>query len=135
MDSAPPALKQRELVFSGEPPGQAERAFELLSGLDDLRVERGERPNTLLVSYSLLDYSLEGLEHALTKENFRLEDSALNQIAKKLTYYREEVEYHNLNIPEHHVNNSRTPEIFAHAYEQHLHGDHDDTPPELREYK
>ena len=136
MDGVPAdALKQRELVFSGNPPGQAERAFELLSGLDDLRVERGARPNSLLISYSLLNYSLEGLERALIGEDFRLEDSAINQIAKKLTYYREEVEYHNLNVPERHVDNRRNAEIFVKAYDRHLHGDHDDTPPELREYR
>lgn len=135
MDGAPPdAVKQRELVFSATPAGQVERAFELLSGLSDLRVERGTRPGRLLVSYSLLDYSLEGLEHALLKEGFQLEDSALDQIGKKLIYYREEVEYHNLNVPERH-NSARNREIFVKAYEHHLHGDHDDTPPELREYK
>jgi len=135
VNAAPPdAVKQRELVFAGTPAGQVDRAFELLSGLDDLRVERGARPGSLLLTYSLLDYSLEGLEHALLKEGFCFDDSALNQIGKKLIYYREEVEYHNLNVPERH-NNSRNREIFVKAYEHHLHGDHDDTPPELREYK
>lgn len=127
-------IKQRELVFSANPPGQAERAYLLLSGLDGLQVERCSRPDTLLISYSLLDYALESLEQALVKEGFVLDDSALGQIGKKLTYYREEVEYHNLNIPERHAKD-RKSEIFIKAYEHHLHGDHDDTPPELREYK
>lgn len=135
MAAAPPdAMKQRELVFSRSPADQVERAFELLSGLDGLCVARGSRPNSLLVTYNLLDYSLEGLEHALLKEDFRLEDSALNQIGRKLTYYREEVEYHNLNVPQR-PDHNRNREIFVKAYEHHLHGDHDDTPPELREYK
>lgn len=135
MAAAPPdALKQRELVFSGDPPGQVERAFELLSGLDGLGVERGSRPNSLRITYNLLDYALENLEQALVKEGFRLDDTALKQIGKRLTYYREEVEYHNLNVPEWHAQ-KRNREIFVKAYEHHLHGDHDDTPPELREYK
>lgn len=128
------ALKQRDLVFSVDPPGQVERAFELLSGLDGLRVEYGSRPNSLRITYSLLDYALESLEQALVKEGFRLDDTALEQIGKKLTYYREEVEYHNLNVPQRLAKNRRN-EIFVNAYEHHLHGDHDDTPPELREYK
>jgi len=135
MTAAPPeTLKQRELVFSGEPPGQAERAFELLSGLDELQVEHGNNPNSLRISYSLLDYSLEALEQALIKQGFRLDDAALDQIGKKLTHYREEVEYHNLNVPQRLAKN-REREIFVKAYGHHLHGDHDDTPPELREYK
>ena len=135
MTAAPPeALKQRELLFSGEPPGQVDRAFELLSGLDDLRVERGNRPNSLHITYSLLDYDLESLVQALIGEGFHLDDTALEQIGKKLTYYREEVEFHNLNVPERLTKNRKT-EIFVKAYDHHLHGDHDDTPPELREYK
>ncbi|HEY5994218.1 MAG TPA: hypothetical protein VIU46_06400 [Gallionellaceae bacterium] len=135
MTAAPPeTVKQRELVFSTHPPGQADRAFQLLTGLEDLQVERCKRPNALLITYSLLDYALESLEQALVKEGFCLEDSTLGQISKKLTYYREEVEYHNLNIPDRHARD-RKREIFIKAYEHHLHGDHDDTPPELREYK
>lgn len=135
MANAPPgSLKQRELMFSGEPAGQVERAFELLSGLEDLHVECGNLPNCLRITYSLLDYSLEALEQALVKQGFRLDDTALDQIGKKLTHYREEVEYHNLNVPQR-LTKSREREIFVKAYEHHLHGDHDDTPPELREYK
>lgn len=135
MTAQPPdALKHRELVFSSDPAGQVERALELLSGLDELQVARGTRPNSLCITYSLLDYSLETLEHAMIMEGFRFDETALDQIGKKLIYYREEVEYHNLNVPERHTK-SRKSEIFVKAYEHHLHGDHDDTPPELREYK
>lgn len=130
----PDAIKHRDLVFADDPPGQVERAFALLAGVKGLQVERGSEPNCLHITYSLLDYSLETLEHALAKQGFHLEDSTLGQISRKLTYYREEVEYHNLNIPERHTK-SRQSEIFVKAYEHHLHGDHDDTPPELREYK
>ncbi len=130
----PDTVKQRELVFAANPPGQADRAYHLLSGVEGLQVERGGNPDSLLVTYSLLDYALESLEQALISEGFLLSDSTLGQISKKLTYYREEVEYHNLNIPDRHAKD-RKREIFVKAYEHHLHGDHDDTPPELREYK
>jgi hypothetical protein len=130
----PDAIRHRDLVFADDPPGQVERAYALLSGLDGLQVERGVDSSCLHVSYSLLDYSLETLELALIKQGFHLDNSTLTQIGRKLTYYREEVEYHNLNVPERHTK-SRQSEIFVKAYEHHLHGDHDDTPPELREYK
>lgn len=134
MSAPPETIKQRALIFTADPPGQAERAYVLLKGLDNLTVERGDQPNALLVRYSLLDYSLEGLERALIKEGFRFDDNALTQIGKKLIHYCEDVEYHNLNTPER-LTKNREREIFVKVYDHHLHGDHDDTPSELREYK
>lgn len=128
------ASKCRELVFTDQPRGQAERAYELLSGLDDLEVERGNHANCLRIRYSLADYSLEGIEQALVEEGFHMEDGPLNHIERKLIHYREAVEFHNLNVPQWRAA-WRDREIFARAYEHHLHGDHDDTPQELREYR
>lgn len=130
----PEAVKHRELVFASEPPGQAERAFELLKGLDNFQVERSADPNRLRISYSLLDYSLQGVEQALIEEGFRLDGAALSQIENKLIRYRERVEFHNLIVPQW-PTQGREREVFVKAYERHLHGDHDDTPEELREYK
>lgn len=126
--------KQRELFFSSEPEGQVERAYVLLSGLEGLKVERGSHPNSLLISYSLVDYSLDGLEQALLNEGFHFDDGVLQQISKKLIHYCEDVQYHNLNTPEHKTK-SRQHEIFVKVYEHHQHGDHDDTPEELRDSK
>lgn len=136
MADLPDAMKHRELVFTDNPPGQVDRAIALLSRLQGLHVERAATPNCLHISYSLLDYSLEILEGGLSKAGFQFADSTLGQIGKRLTYYQEEVEYHNLNVPEpDRYARTRKNEIFVKAYEHHLHGDHDDTPPELREYK
>lgn len=134
MSTPPEAWKQRELLFSRDPPGQAQRALELLEGLDNLKVSPGSEPNSLSIGYRLLDYSLEGLEQALANEGFRFDDSALSQISRKLIHYCEEVEYHNLQTPEWH-SKARAREIFVKVYDHHLHGDHDDTPQELREYR
>jgi hypothetical protein len=134
MITPPESLKQRELLFAGHPVGQAERALELLKGLENLEVEFGTHPNSLCISYNLHDYSLERLEHALIREGFRLDNTSLQQISRKLIYYREKVEYHNLNIPQRPAKD-RERAVFVRAYEHHLHGDHDDTPQELREYK
>lgn len=126
--------KQHVLYFAADPAGQIERAYKLLNGLEDLRVEMGNEPDSLLVGYSLLHFSLERLETALIKEGFHFKENMLHKLSKKLIYYCEDVQYHNLNTPEH-LTKSIQSEIFSKIYEQHPHGDHDETPKELREYK
>lgn len=132
--ASPKLLKQRELVFSANPPGGSERALELLSRIERLHVERGPRKNSLWIKYSLLDYTLEYLESLLIREGLHLEDGARHRVSRRLTHYLERVESHNLNVPDWHAQNRKT-EAFMNVYDHHLHGDHDDTPPELREYR
>ena len=127
-------LAIHDLYFAAEPAGQLERAQVLLGGLANLQVENGAEPNSLRISYSLRDYSLEGLEAALKKAGFCFKENLLNKLGKQLIYYCEEVQYHNLSTPEH-LTKSNTPVVFAKLYENHPHGDHDDTPKELRENK
>jgi len=134
MDKSEEPLAYHDLFFAAEPAGQLERAHALLAGLENLRVEKGEEPNSLRISYSLRDYSLERLEAALKNAGFNFRENLLDKLGKKFIYYSEEVQYHNLNTPEH-LTKSNTPVIFAKLYENHPHGDHDDTPKELREYK
>ena len=131
---SPDALTSHDLFFAAEPAGQLERAQALLGGLENLGVEKGLDPNSLRIHYSLRDYSLEGLEAALKKAGFYFKENLLNKLGKKLIFYCEEVQYHNLNTPEH-LTKSNTPAVFAKLYENHPHGDHDDTPKELREIK
>lgn len=128
------ALTSHELFFAAEPAGQLERAQTLLAGLEKLKVAPGIEANSLRISYSLRDYALEGLEAALKKAGFCFKENLLDKLGKKLIFYVEEVQYHNLNTPEH-LTKSNTPAVFAKLYENHPHGDHDDTPKELREYK
>jgi len=127
-------LTYQDLLFAAEPAGQLERAYDLLAGLENMHVEKTTELNSLRISYSLRDYSLEGLEAALKKAGFYFKETLLDKLGKKFIYYCEEVQYHNLNTPEH-LTKSNTPVIFAKLYENHPHGDHDDTPKELREYK
>lgn len=127
-------LAYHDLFFAEEPAGQLERAYVLLSGLENLQAAKGVEPNSLRVGYSLRDYSLAGLEAALKNAGFCFKENLLDKLGKKFIYYCEEVQYHNLNTPEH-LTKSNTPVVFAKLYENHPHGDHDDTPKELREYK
>jgi hypothetical protein len=79
--------KQRDIVFSEDPPGQIEPARQLLSGLPDCKVEYSNTPNTLRVSYNLRHYTLEGLENVLTEQGFRLDHSMLRSIERNVIYY------------------------------------------------
>ncbi len=126
--------KQRVLFFSEGQANRFDQAYLLLSGLENFHVERGPRSNSLLIRYSIQHYSLEALEKALVREGFRLKYSLLGKIKKQLIHYCEDVQYHNLKTPEPRTKNN-SQEIFIKAYEHHPHGNHDDTPKELREFK
>lgn len=124
--------KERVLVFSAEPEEKLEQAFVLLSGLNNFHVEKGPLPQSLRIKYNVAHYSLEGLEKALQKEGFRFEYSLLGNIKRHLIHYCEDVQYHNLKTPEPRTKNN-TQEVFVKAYEQHPHGDHDETKPLSRQ--
>jgi hypothetical protein len=126
--------KQRLLFFSEDPANQLDQAYLLLSELENFHVERGAPPNSLLIRYSIQHYSLEALEKALAREGFRLKSSLLGNIKNQLIHYCEDVQYHNLKTPEPRTKNN-SHEIFVKAYDHHPHGNHDDTPKELREFK
>ncbi len=126
--------RQRDIVFSPEFPGQVARACQLLSGLPDCKVEYGDSPNTLRVAYNLHHYTLDGLEAALTEEGFHLDHSTVHRIGRQIIYYCEDTARHNLDIPSHSTKDNER-EIFINVYNHEPHGDHDDTPPELRDYK
>lgn len=134
MGKADDTLTHHDLFFAEEPAGQLERAYVLLNGLEKLQVEKLAEPSRLRISYSLHDYSLEGLEAALKKAGFCFKENLLNKLSKQLIYYCEDVQHHNLNTPVQ-LTKSSNPAVFAKLYENHPHGDHDDTPKELREYK
>jgi hypothetical protein len=67
-------------------------------------------------------------------QGFVLDDGLLHRIARQVIYYCEDTCCHNMDIPEHHTKKNEQ-EVFAEVYNHHLHGDRDDTPPELRKYK
>jgi hypothetical protein len=126
--------KQRELVFSDNPANQLDQAYLLLSGLENFHVERTVNSNSLLIRYSVQHYSLEGLEKALAKEGFQLQYTPLGRLVRQFIHYCEDVQYHNLKVPEHNTKSAH-PEVFVKAYENHPHGDRDDTPKDMRDFK
>ncbi len=126
--------RQHDIVFSAEPPDQIGRAYRLLSGLPGCKVEYSDTANALRISYNLHDYTLEGLENGLAEEGFHLDHGVLHDIGRKVIYYCEDTVCHNLDIPAH-PTKQNTREVFVMAYDHKPHGDHDDTPPELRDYR
>ena len=126
--------KQREIVFSVDVPEQIEYAYQFLSGLADCKVERATNPNTLSVTYNLHNHTLQGLENALTEAGFHLDRSVLHNIERNVVYYSEDTICHNMDIPMKPTKKNER-KVFIKAYDQEPHGDHDDTPPELRDYK
>jgi len=88
----------------------------------------------LIVSYNLHHYTLNGLEEGLTEEGLHLDHSPLHSIGRQVIYYCEDTACHNLDIPIQSTK-KKEREVFVKVYDQQPHGDHDDTPPELRDYK
>jgi hypothetical protein len=124
--------KIREIVFHDLPVGQALRALVLLEGLDGLAVTVGADGRRLIVRYSVCEYTLEGLETALTSEGFHLDNSLLSKLKRALAYFCEGVQRQNVAANEPDI---KSQQAFMKVYERHLHGDCDDTPEEWRSYK
>jgi hypothetical protein len=125
--------KQREIRFDGLPPGQAAKALALLAGLENLKATPGNHKNAVNVVYQLTEYTFEGLENALSAQGFHLDNSLYSKVVRAIVYFCEDTQLRNLRSPERLIKKSN--EVYVKAWDHHPHGDHDDTPPELREYK
>ncbi|HEX5127200.1 MAG TPA: hypothetical protein VFW00_10715 [Rhodocyclaceae bacterium] len=125
-------LRQREIRFDTRLPDQAERAAESLKRIPGIGIEsRG--PHTLKISYSVAVHSLEDIEAHLGELGFRFDHSLYNRFARAAVHFFEGTQRRNLIAPQRLLKKSN--EVYMKAYEQHTHGDHDDTPVELRDYK
>lgn len=129
-----PIRKERTIRFAEFPPGQIPEACDFLGGLQNLEISPNREDFSIGVAYDLHYHSLEELETALEDKGFHLECSLLNKLIRALIYYVEETEIHNLDAPTRLLKKSQN-EAYTQAWERHPHGDHDDTPPEWREYK
>lgn len=126
--------KRRELVFTSEPADQVNRALEILNGLPDIKAERTDNANMLSIRYNLRNYTLAGLEHALTLEGFKLDHSFLHHVARNIIYYCEDTSLHNMEIRGH-VTKKNEKDVFAEVSGQHPHNDLAGKPPDLREFE
>lgn len=130
----PPIRKERNVLFSKFPPGQVPEASDFLSKLKDLEVAPRIERRTVGVAYDLHQHTLQELEGRLEEQGYHLDNTLMSKMMRALIYYVEETQLHNLDAPERPLKKSQH-EAYTHAWERHPHGDHDDTPPEWREYK
>lgn len=129
-----PIRKDRTILFSKFPPGQVPEAGDYLSKLESVEVEARDERKALDVAYDLRQHSLQELEGSLEDKGYHLDNTLMSKMMRALIYYVEETQLHNLEAPDRPLKRSQS-EAYTHAWERHPHGDHDDTPPEWREYK
>jgi hypothetical protein len=126
--------KKREILFAKFPPGQVPEAAEDLGTLDDVAVEPKYEKRSLGVAYELSAHTLRELDEHLIDKGYHLDNTLLSKLTRALIYYIEDTQLHNIGAPEKRLKRS-SQEAYVKAWEHHPHGDHDDTPPEWREYK
>ncbi|MFA5242856.1 MAG: hypothetical protein WC029_15465 [Sulfuricella sp.] len=93
------AEKTREIWLASLPPHQVESALALMESLPDLTVRRHPSGHCVIVTYDILDYSLEALESLLVATGHRLEMALLIKIKRAMAYYGEACLRSNLNVP------------------------------------
>ena len=126
--------KKREIQFSKFPPGQVPEAADDLQHLVDIDVQPKYEKRALGVTYDLQQHTLKELDEHLIDKGYHLDNTLMTKLTRALIYYVEETQLHNMTAPEKRLKRS-AQEAYVHAWEHHPHGDHDDTPPEWREYK
>ena len=132
--SGPDLKKKREILFSKFPPGQVPEAADNLQHLESVEVDPQFDKRSVGVAYELTDHTLRELDEHLVEKGFHLDNTLLTKLTRALIYYVEETQLHNIDAPERRLKRS-SQEAYGKAWEQHPHGDHDETPPEWREYK
>lgn len=126
--------KQRDILFSKFPPGQVPEAADDLGRVGGVDVEPKYDKRAVGVGYELTEHTLEELESQLVDKGYHLDNTLMSKLVRALVYYVEETQLHNLDAPEKRLKRT-SQRAYVKAWEQHPHGDHDDTPPEWREYK
>lgn len=132
--SSPDLKKRRDIIFSRFPPGQVPEAADNLRSLDQLAVEAKLDKRAVGVSYELTHHTFQELEERLLDKGYHLDNTLMSKLVRALVYYVEETQLHNLGAPERRLKRT-SQQAYVRAWEHRPHGDHDDTPPEWREYK
>lgn len=126
--------KHREILFAKFPPGQVPEAADDLQRMDEVEVAPKTEKRVVGVTYELLQHTLQELEDHLEDKGFHLDNTLMSKLTRALIHYVEDTQLHNLGAPEKRLKLT-SAKAYVNAWEQHPHGDHDDTPPEWREYK
>lgn len=126
--------KHREILFSKFPPGQVPEAADDLKHLEEVEVALKVEKRAVAVDYELQQHTLQELEAHLEDKGYHLDNTLMSKLTRALIHYVEDTQLHNLGAPELRLKRS-SQEAYVKAWEQRPHGDHDDTPPEWRDYK
>lgn len=132
--AGPDLKKNREILFSKFPPGQVPEATDDLQRLDALEVRPNLERRAVGVRYELTQHTLLELEEHLEDKGYHLDNTLFSKLTRALIHYVEDTQLHNLGAPEKRLKRT-SQQAYVKAWEHHPHGDHDDTPPEWREYK
>ena len=126
--------KNREILFAKFPPGQVPEAADDLQRIDEVDVQPKFEKRAVGVSYEVSVHTLRELDEHLIDRGYHLDNTLMSKLTRALIYYVEDTQLHNMGAPEKRLKRS-SQEAYVKAWEHHPHGDHDDTPPEWREYK
>jgi hypothetical protein len=113
------------------PHNQATHAAHYLNTLDGISAEALNETPCISVHYCLPECRLTWIENHLKQAGFHLDESILSKIKRALAHYCEDIACSNLEIPEHNV---KSRDVYVKVWDKHPHGDHDETPEELRRY-
>lgn len=127
------AVRVQELVFTALPEGQRDQAVAVLAALPGLTITPGREPTRIELKYDLAHYTLRGITSYLEDRGYHLDASLLSKLKRALAYFCEETMARNATAPQRLIKQSN--QVYVKAYEYHPHGDHDDTPVELRDFK
>lgn len=126
-------LCERDIRFEHITPEQLEQAAQALAAIPGVKVQPAAAPEALHVSYNLALHTCDELEEQLEKLGLQLDHSLYGRLRRAMVHFCEETRRRNLSAPQRLIKQSS--EVYVQAYEHHPHGDHDDTPPELRQAK
>ena len=127
----PGTLKHRELRFDARHQDQIQQVRKVLEGIEGIAVADGSTATRLSIWYELPDFTLKGLETVLARQGVHLDNSMHCRILRGIIAYSEETQLRNMRVPERLIKKSH--EVYSRAWDHHPHGDHDDTPPDLRQ--
>ena len=125
-------MKHREVRFSLRSYERIDEAGRFLTAQGNITVT-GRRGRALAIEYSLAEHSFRSIERLLGENGFHTDTGLVMRIVRALLHFCEDTQLRNLRQPERLIKKSN--EIYVKAWQHHPHGDHDDTPTELRDYR
>ena len=131
MTAPPERSKLHDIVFYTLPGDQAVQSARVLGRLPGVVAQPYPAEHRVQVHYDVTEHTLQELEQHLQACGFHLDGSLLQKIKRAIIYYTEDVQRDNMHTPEH---PTKARDVYVQMWDHHPHGDHDDTPEELRRY-